>query len=140
MKLSFFGAAGEVTGSCYLLETDRARVLVDFGLHQGDHEDRNRKPPPLNAPRLDAVVLTHAHLDHAGLMPLLPGSGYAGKVHATPATIELAEILLHDSARIQEMDAERHGHWRNSGGDSATEKVASGAAIGSADLPPLPPL
>jgi metallo-beta-lactamase family protein len=107
MKLTFCGAAGEVTGSCYLLETARARVLIDFGLHQGDHEERNRTLPPLNAPKLDAVILSHAHLDHSGLMPLLPRLGYKGRVVATPATIDLVSILLHDSAKLQEGDAER---------------------------------
>lgn len=76
MRLSFYGAAGEVTGSCYLVETDRARVLIDFGLHQGDQnaERRNRRLPPIDPARLDAVILTHAHLDHSGRLPLLtPG-------------------------------------------------------------------
>ncbi|MEX2219073.1 MAG: MBL fold metallo-hydrolase [Phycisphaerales bacterium] len=122
MRLTFYGAAGEVTGSCYLLETDRARVLIDFGLHQGEQEARNRRPPPLNAPALDAVILTHAHLDHSGLMPLLGPAGYAGRVHATPATIDLTRVLLYDSAKLQEADAER-----------ATRR-------GSADLPPIEPL
>jgi metallo-beta-lactamase family protein len=117
MKLSFYGAAGEVTGSCYLLETDRARVLIDFGLHQGEHEDRNRRPPPLNAPALDGIILTHAHLDHSGLMPLLPGAGYRPprRVLATPATIDLVEVLLKDSAKLQEADAERAERYRTQG-------------------------
>lgn len=115
MKLSFFGAAGEVTGSCYLLETGRARVLIDFGLHQGEHEERNRTAPPIGAGALDAVILTHAHLDHAGLMPLIPGLGYRGKVWATPATIDLVAILLADSAKLQSADAERAERYRAQG-------------------------
>lgn len=108
--LSFFGASGEVTGSCYLVETGRARVLVDFGLHQGgrDADDRNHHIPPIDAPRLDAVVLTHAHIDHCGRLPLLVTHGYRGEIHATPATADLAGILLRDSAQLQEADA-----WRD---------------------------
>lgn len=110
MKLTFLGAAGEVTGSCTLVETGEARVLVDFGLHQGSEgaEARNRRfPKPIDAPNLDAVVLTHAHLDHSGRLPLLLRNGFEGPIWATPATIDLVEILLKDSANIQEMDAER---------------------------------
>lgn len=109
MKLSFHGAAGEVTGSCYLLETGSARVLIDFGMYQGvrEAEDRNRRPPPLDARHLDAVVLTHGHLDHSGRLPLLGGANYTGPIHATPATIALTEILLRDAANIQAADNER---------------------------------
>lgn len=109
MRLTFFGAAGEVTGSCYLLETPSARVLIDFGLHQGSAmaDRRNRRFPPCDARRLDAVVLTHAHLDHCGRLPLLPGAGFSQRIHATPASIGLADILLRDAARLQMQDAER---------------------------------
>jgi metallo-beta-lactamase family protein len=115
MKLTFLGAAGEVTGSSYLLETGRARVLIDFGLHQGEHEERNYHLPSAAFDRLDAVVLTHAHLDHAGLMPLLPGAGYTRRVWATPATIDLVAILLADSAKLQSADAERAARYRAQG-------------------------
>jgi metallo-beta-lactamase family protein len=115
MKLTFYGAAGEVTGSCYLVETGTARVLVDFGMHQGmaDAEERNRKPPPLNAPKLDAVMLTHGHLDHSGLLPMLHGANYPGRIFCTPATLDLTPILLEDSARIQESDNERENQKRD---------------------------
>lgn len=107
MKLRFCGAAGEVTGSCYHLDTGRARVLIDFGLHQGgpSAERKNRRLPDVDFGRLDAVVLTHAHLDHSGRLPLLPKAGFTGPVWATPATIELTDLLLRDAAFIQEMDA-----------------------------------
>jgi metallo-beta-lactamase family protein len=107
INLSFYGAAGEVTGSCYLVETPRARVLVDFGLHQGDidADARNRTIPPLDPERLDAVVLTHGHLDHCGRLPLLLQHGYRGSIYATPQTTELSEVILRDSASIQESDA-----------------------------------
>lgn len=107
MRLSFHGAAGEVTGSCYLLDTGRARILIEFGLHQGGPaaERRNRRLPPIDFERLDAAVLTHAHLDHSGRLPLLPRTGFRGRIWATPATVHLADLLLKDAANIQEMDA-----------------------------------
>jgi len=115
MRLSFYGAAGEVTGSCTLLETQRARVLIDFGLHQGGPkpEARNRRFPPLHPENLDAVVLSHAHLDHSGRLPLLEKHAYRGRIHATPATIDLCEILLRDAAQIQESHAERLSRTRS---------------------------
>ncbi len=111
MKLSFHGAAGEVTGSCYLLETGRARVLIDFGLHQGGAraELRNRRFPPIAADGLDAAILTHAHIDHCGRMPLLPRAGFRAPIYCTPATQQLVAIMLRDSANVQRMDAERYG-------------------------------
>ncbi len=109
MKLSFYGAAGEVTGSCTLVETDRARVLVDFGMHQGgpEAEARNRAFPPFDASKLDAIVVTHAHLDHTGRLPLLTRRAYDRPIHATRATIDLTQILLRDAAEIQLADAAR---------------------------------
>lgn len=110
MNLTFLGAAGEVTGSATLLQTPSARVLVDFGIHQGDPHAQARNarfPAELDPAHLDAVVLTHAHLDHSGRLPLLVREGYKGPVWATPATIELCDILLRDSAAIQESDADR---------------------------------
>jgi metallo-beta-lactamase family protein len=117
MRLSFHGAAGEVTGSCYLVETATSRVLVDFGLHQGGPaaERLNRRLPPVDFARLDAVVLTHAHLDHCGRLPLLhrtadashPGGDQGPRIWATPATIGLCDILLRDAASLMEADAAR---------------------------------
>jgi metallo-beta-lactamase family protein len=117
MKLTFFGAAGEVTGSAYLLETTTARVLIDFGLHQGEPEarDHNRFPSSLDVARLDAVLLTHAHLDHAGRLPMLADAGYRGPIYATPATRELGEILLKDAAFLQAADAARAIAYRKPG-------------------------
>jgi metallo-beta-lactamase family protein len=112
MRITLLGAAGEVTGSGYLVETDRARVLVDFGMFQGrgNGDGKNADIDPVVPARLDAVVLTHAHLDHVGRLPLL--RGLRCKVHATRPTCELAELILMDSARIQEGDAERENRWR----------------------------
>lgn len=120
MSLTFCGAAGEVTGSATLLDTGAARVLVDFGMHQGGaiYTARNRRAPPFDAERLNSVVLTHAHIDHSGRLPLLVrpknegGLGYRGEVWATPATIELAGILLRDAAFLQKMDFERVARQR----------------------------
>lgn len=115
MKLGFHGAAGTVTGSRYLVEHAGRRVLVDCGLFQGYKQLRlmNWAPLPFDASTLDAVVLSHAHLDHAGALPLLVRQGFRGPVLATPATCELCGLLLPDSGRIQEEDAayaNRH-HW-----------------------------
>ncbi len=105
MKIRFLGATGTVTGSKYLVETDRARVLVDCGLYQGVKQlrVRNWKPPPLDG--VDAVVLTHAHIDHTGYLPALVRDGYAGPVYCTPPTQALCRVLLPDSGRIHEEDA-----------------------------------
>jgi metallo-beta-lactamase family protein len=106
-SIRFLGAAGTVTGSRYLVEAGGARVLVDAGLFQGAKELRlrNRAPWPLDPRALDAVVITHAHVDHTGALPLLHRSGYAGPVHCTPATRDLAGLLLPDSGRLQEEEA-----------------------------------
>jgi metallo-beta-lactamase family protein len=103
-KLTFLGAAGCVTGSKYLVEAAGKRLLVDCGLFQGTNElkDRNWKPLPVDPKTIDYAVLTHAHLDHTGWLPVLVKDGYRGPIHANPATIELTEILLKDSAHLQE--------------------------------------
>ncbi|WP_157264400.1 MBL fold metallo-hydrolase RNA specificity domain-containing protein [Azohydromonas aeria] len=107
MKLGFLGAAGTVTGSKYLLEHRGRRMLVDCGLFQGWKalREMNWEPLPFEASAVDAVLLTHAHLDHSGSLPLLVRQGYRGPVLATPPTVELCRLLLPDSGRIQEEDA-----------------------------------
>jgi metallo-beta-lactamase family protein len=110
MRITIHGAGGgEVTGSAYLLETTSAKVLVDCGLFQGARraENHNRLPKKGAFKKLDAVVLTHAHLDHTGRLPLLTRAEYAGPIYATPATIDVAELILNDSAHLQKADVER---------------------------------
>lgn len=105
--LSFLGAAETVTGSRYLLESDRSRVLVDCGLFQGYKKlrERNWAPPGFTAASVDAVVLTHAHLDHSGYLPCLLKAGFAGPVYCTPGTRDLLGILLPDAGHLQEEEA-----------------------------------
>jgi len=117
--LTFHGAARQVTGSCYLVETARSRVLVECGLFQGPPEiDARNARPFAFAPRdLDAVVLTHAHLDHSGLVPRLRREGFRGRVYATPPALELLAIMLKDAAHIHEKDAEWENRKRERAGD-----------------------
>jgi metallo-beta-lactamase family protein len=115
IKLSFLGAAQNVTGSRYMVETNGQRLLVDCGLYQErDLRGRNWDPFPTSPKSIDAVLLTHAHLDHCGLLPKLVKEGFAGKIHCTAATAEIAQIVLLDSAHLQEEDAEykRRRHER----------------------------
>lgn len=111
--LRFLGAADTVTGSRYLVEADGARVLVDCGLFQGYKvlRERNRRPFPVPPESIDAVVLTHAHLDHSGYLPALVRDGFTGPIIATPGTIELCEVMLADSAFLMEEEA-RHAARR----------------------------
>lgn len=118
-KLTFAGAAGTVTGSRYLLDSGKRRVLVDCGLFQGYKQLRlrNRAHFPIAPARIHSVVLSHAHLDHSGYLPALVRDGFRGPIYATEATAELCEILLRDSAHLQEDEAEyanRHGTSKHS--------------------------
>lgn len=106
IQLQFLGAAQNVTGSSYLLEVDNSKILVDCGLYQErEFSSRNWNPFPINPKGIDAVLLTHAHLDHCGLLPKLAREGFAGKIICTGPTEEIVRIVLSDSARIQEEDA-----------------------------------
>ena len=126
MKITPHGAAGgQVTGSCYLVETDQARFVVDCGMFQGtrEAEDRNQQPPVDDIDRLDAVVVTHAHLDHTGRIPMLVKHGYRGPIYATSATIDLMMIILEDSARIQQGDNERINRKRARAGEEPVDPI-----------------
>jgi metallo-beta-lactamase family protein len=105
--LRFLGAAGTVTGSKHLLDSGLGKLLVDCGLFQGPRElrDRNWQRLPIEVPSVSSVVLTHAHIDHCGYLPRLRADGFAGRIHATPATNELVRIMLPDSAHLQEEEA-----------------------------------
>src|SRR6266567_2744809 len=107
-SLSFWGAVGTVTGSKYLIETDRARVVVDCGIFQGLKElrERNWQEPPFDPRAVDAVLITHAHIDHTGYLPRLVSNGFRGPVYCSKGTVDLLKIMLPDAARLQEEEAD----------------------------------
>ncbi len=111
MDIQFLGAAGEVTGSCYLLRVGDKRLLLDCGMIQGSRQDeaRNREPFPFDPHAIDAVVLSHAHIDHSGRIPLLVRSGYKGPIYTQHACKDLCRIMLKDSGFLNEKEAE----WEN---------------------------
>ena len=108
MKLTFIGADHEVTGSCHLLQACNKNILIDCGMEQGPDLYENQEIP-VAVSEIDAVFLTHAHIDHSGLLPLIYAKGFRGEVYATRPTCDLCQIMLRDSAHIQEFEAE----WRN---------------------------
>ena len=107
VRVKFLGGARSVTGSKYLLEIDDFRLLIDCGLFQGLRKLRRRNwdPFPIDPAEIDAVVLTHAHIDHTGYLPKLVDAGFKGKIYCTYPTKDLVEILLLDSGRLQEEEA-----------------------------------
>lgn len=119
MKITFSGAARCVTGSCFLVETATDRILVDCGLAQGQDEKSVGTVFPFSPSSIDAVILTHAHIDHSGRLPQLVKEGFSGPIYSTGATHELASIMLLDSAHIQESDAE----WKNRKGRRAGQAL-----------------
>ncbi|HKN68640.1 MAG TPA: MBL fold metallo-hydrolase, partial [Gemmatimonadaceae bacterium] len=108
MEITFLGAAREVTGSCHLVTCSGSKVLLDFGMFQGRRSDANTKNSQLAfaVDELNAIVLSHAHIDHSGRLPMLARHGYTGPIYATPATRDLCAIMLADSAYLQAKDAE----------------------------------
>jgi metallo-beta-lactamase family protein len=116
MKLTFYGAAREVTGSCYRIELNGKKFLIDCGLQQGQDEKDGQRLP-FDARDINFVVLTHAHIDHSGRLPLLVKEGFKGNIYAVKATCDLISIMLRDSANVQEMDA----MWENKKGKGAVK-------------------
>jgi metallo-beta-lactamase family protein len=138
MRVTVHGAGGgEVTGSAYLVQTRGANVLVDCGLFQGARkvENYNRIPRTGAFAMLDAVVLTHAHLDHTGRLPLLTRAGYNGPIHATRATMDFTDLILKDSAHLQKSDVERQNRRRE-----RTGQPPLGPLYGQQDVERLRPL
>ena len=121
--ISFFGAAGTVTGSCSLVDTGEFRFIVDGGMFQGNKTVRrlNYEPPPFDPTVADFLLLTHAHIDHSGLLPKLVKNGFKGQIYCTGPTADLAEIMLLDSARIQESQTERENRKRRRRGRPLVE-------------------
>ncbi|HIC31817.1 MAG TPA: MBL fold metallo-hydrolase, partial [Flavobacteriaceae bacterium] len=109
INIHFLGAAGTVTGSKYLVDTGDKKILIDCGLFQGLKELRlkNWEYPPVNVADIDAVLLTHGHMDHTGYLPRLVKQGFKGPIYGTNPTLDIAKIILNDSAKIQEQEAER---------------------------------
>ncbi len=108
ISITFLGAARTVTGSAYLVDSGRSQVMVDFGMFQGRKEIRQRNwtDPEFPAPQMEAMILTHTHIDHIGRVPRLVANGFKGPIFCTPPTVELAEVLLKDAANLQMEDAE----------------------------------
>jgi len=133
IKLTFYGAAGTVTGSAYHLQTSRANVLIDFGMFQGfaHHEDQNVIPPQLDVGKLDAVLVTHAHLDHTGRLPLLARKNFRAPIYATEATIPLTNLILKDSAHLQAMELERVNRKRQRAGEPPLDPPYSAEDVAS---------
>lgn len=122
MKLSFYGADREVTGSCHGVEVNGRNILVDCGLYQGS-DDGYGQAFPFDPEKIDYVVMTHAHIDHSGRLPLLVKQGYRKKIYATGATVKLLEIMLRDSAHIQEIEAGWKSRKSRRAGDKETEPL-----------------
>jgi Cft2 family RNA processing exonuclease len=145
MEIHFLGGATTVTGSQFLLVTERARVLIDCGMFQGSPNEavRNRVPLAYDPSGIDAILLTHAHLDHCGLIPHVVDAGFHGPIIATRGTCELAELVLLDSGRLQQEFAKREARWERKhpdkvAADDAKERAAYDAAVHLSEHPETP--
>ena len=134
MKMTFIGATHEVTGSCTYLEACGKKFLVDFGMEQGEDVLENVQIPTAPS-NIDYVLLTHAHIDHSGMLPLLYAGGFRGEIHATVATSNLCSVMLRDSAHIQEFEAEWRSRKAKRRGEPDYEPVYTmNDAIGAVEL------
>ena len=122
MKMMFIGATHEVTGSCTYIEACGKKFLVDFGMQQGEDIFENVQIPVAPGD-IDFVLLTHAHIDHSGLLPLLYAGGFSGEIHSTVATANLCSVMLRDSAHIQEFEAEWRSRKAQRRGEDDYERV-----------------
>ncbi len=145
MEILFLGGATTVTGSQFLLVTERARILIDCGMFQGSPNEaiRNRVPLAYDPSGIDAILLTHAHLDHCGLIPHVVDAGFHGPIIATRGTCELAELVLLDSGRLQQEFAKREARWERKHpekvvADDAKERAAYDAAVHLSEHPETP--
>jgi metallo-beta-lactamase family protein len=142
MKVKFLGAAGTVTGSCHVIETDAARFAIDCGMHQGNEaiERRNLDTAVYHPREMDFFLITHAHIDHSGLLPRMVRTGFSGKIFCTPPTRDLLGIMLEDSAHIQEMEAEWASQKSRRHGGRSVEALytRADAAAATALLEPVP--
>ena len=125
MNITFFGAAQQVTGSCTLVECAGLYILVDCGLPQGNDERESGVDLPFDASAIDYLLLTHAHIDHSGRIPLMVKNGFKGKILTTPATVDLCEIMLADSGYIQEMEAEWKSRKQKRAGKKGVDPLYS---------------
>jgi metallo-beta-lactamase family protein len=125
MQITFHGAAGEVTGSCFLLDTGRHRVLIECGMMQGGRNEKSRNAArfPFDVRDIDAVIVTHGHIDHIGRLPLLVKRGYRGPIHAQRATAELARVMLEDAASLALSDTERSNRARQRRGQRTEQPL-----------------
>ncbi|MES9944049.1 MAG: MBL fold metallo-hydrolase [Candidatus Thiodiazotropha sp.] len=125
MQIEFYGATSGITGSCHILRANGETILLDCGLIQGRREEmeKNHRPFPFSPDEISAVVLSHGHIDHSGRIPLLVKQGYQGPIYAQNATMELCDILLQDSAFLQEKDAQYENKWRKRKGKPFVEPL-----------------
>ena len=133
-SIQFLGAAGEVTGSCHLLRAAGKKILIDCGMIQGGREEdaRNRESFPFDPSDIDAVILSHAHIDHCGRLPLLVKRGYTGKIHTQTATADLVRVMLEDSARLAAADVEHANRMRARRGLKLLEPLYDLGDVGEA--------
>jgi metallo-beta-lactamase family protein len=142
MKITFYGAAGGVTGTAYYCESSSSRIMIDCGMFQGGKRDEslNKTAPPVNYRTLDAIVLTHAHLDHCGRLPMAVRNGYRGPIFGTPATMDLVALVLRDSLKVQTGDLDKLNRMLVRKGKSKIKPLFDEADVEGAigQMKPLP--